>query len=254
MHLSSSFVGNLWLYGGFGFTDVWPNYGALNDLWKFNMASGEWTFVSGDYSVGNGVYGTRGVTSPSVLPGSRAASAMWVDASDQIYIFGGPGFDSVNGYIDGLNDVFKFDGTQWTWLNGSNTTASGAGKMPSLGLAKTFTSTNTPGGRTWGAASTQMGKSICYIYCGYGQLSYTDYDQAEMWAYDLASNQWACMGGCDSRLFSVYGTKGVFNSANNPGSRIGAGFAATPKNEIYLFGGSNRNFDPTAFGDFWKWK
>jgi len=39
--------GNLWLFGGFGFDSVSnePNY--LNDLWRFEPATGQWTWISG---------------------------------------------------------------------------------------------------------------------------------------------------------------------------------------------------------------
>lgn len=63
--------GNLWLFGGYGY-DSGGMLCFLNDLWKFNPATGEWAWISGvsttDYASGSsqqcksggshGVYGT----------------------------------------------------------------------------------------------------------------------------------------------------------------------------------------------------
>src|ERR1039458_3561341 len=53
--------GNLWLFGGTG-PDWSGRLGILNDLWEFNPANKEWTWLSGSYLVGEpGIYGTLGV-------------------------------------------------------------------------------------------------------------------------------------------------------------------------------------------------
>jgi N-acetylneuraminic acid mutarotase len=43
---------------------------------------------------------------------------MWVDAYDNLYLFGGFGHDSAGG-AGVLNDLWKWDGVNWTWLSGS---------------------------------------------------------------------------------------------------------------------------------------
>jgi hypothetical protein len=60
----TDFDGNLWLFGGRGYDgDV---LGYLNDLWRFNRATNEWTWISGDnFAYQPGIYGTKGV------PGGR---------------------------------------------------------------------------------------------------------------------------------------------------------------------------------------
>jgi hypothetical protein len=60
-------AGNVWLFGGFGI-DSANTLGALNDLWKFDPSTNEWTWISGGNTIGNscasyycglpGVYGT----------------------------------------------------------------------------------------------------------------------------------------------------------------------------------------------------
>jgi hypothetical protein len=60
--------GFLWLFGGYGYAATGFQSG-LNDLWKYDIASNEWTWVDGS-NAGNqiGVYGTQGVPAPSNIP------------------------------------------------------------------------------------------------------------------------------------------------------------------------------------------
>ena len=69
--------------------------GYLNDLWKYS--NGSWTWISGNKTVSVfGVYGTKGVPSPSNYPGSRYSPAASIDSLGSFWIFGGYGFDSVD--------------------------------------------------------------------------------------------------------------------------------------------------------------
>jgi Kelch motif len=81
----------------------------LNDLWVFNPNTGEWTWVSGS-SVADaaGVYGTRGFASASDVPGARGAASSWIDASGNLWLFGG----SDDGGSQSYNDLWKFTPAQ----------------------------------------------------------------------------------------------------------------------------------------------
>jgi len=61
-------AGKVWLFGGGSDQANWnPKY---SDLWKFDPATGLWTWVKGDNTSNNyGVYGTQGVTSAANNPG-----------------------------------------------------------------------------------------------------------------------------------------------------------------------------------------
>jgi len=49
-------LGNLFLFGGIGYAD--GSEGWLNDLWKYNIATNQWTWLKGDSMLNdNGVYG-----------------------------------------------------------------------------------------------------------------------------------------------------------------------------------------------------
>ncbi len=67
----------------------------MNDLWKYDPLINEWTWVSGNNTVGQlGVYGTRGIASSSNMPGARANSVSWIDSIGNLWLFGGRGFGS----------------------------------------------------------------------------------------------------------------------------------------------------------------
>jgi hypothetical protein len=81
--------------------------GYLNDLWRYSLSSGEWTWVSGGNGANAvGIYGTQGTVSASTVPGARQASNSWIDSSGYLWLFGGAGYGSAdNGY---LNDLWQF--------------------------------------------------------------------------------------------------------------------------------------------------
>jgi N-acetylneuraminic acid mutarotase len=132
--------GNLWLFGGLGF-DSNGAQGALNDLWEY--AGGLWTWVGGADTINaSGAFGTKGMAAPTNAPGARYASICWADPSGKIWLFGGQTFDSSGNPVF-LNDLWRFDGGQWTWVSGSNL-ANGSG---SYGTPGTAAVANLPGAR-----------------------------------------------------------------------------------------------------------
>jgi hypothetical protein len=100
--------GNLWLFGGTGINSS-GTLTILNDLWEFQVSSGQWVWINGSYN-GNlgGYYGTLSVLSTSNMPGSRVGASGWNDASGNFWMFGGSGYDaaSSNGR---LADMWKFN-------------------------------------------------------------------------------------------------------------------------------------------------
>ena len=103
--------GNFWLFGGDGLDSTgYFGYGPLNDLWKFNVAANEWTWVSGsDLSSQGGTYGVEGTPASANIPGGRYNSAAWVDPSGDFWIFAGWGLITpANGGSTTLNDLWRY--------------------------------------------------------------------------------------------------------------------------------------------------
>ena len=103
-----------------------------------------------------GVYGTEGTAAAANVPGGRNSANSWIDASGNLWLFGGLGCDA-SGTTGSLNDLWEFSATSktWTWQNGSNSVGAPQGGTggPSgvYGTEGTAAATNTPGGRDGGA-------------------------------------------------------------------------------------------------------
>ncbi len=135
--------GRFWLFGGEGL-DSNGNWGTLNDLWRFDPTTLEWTWMSGsDLKEYPGIYGTQGQSAPANAPGARQWPLSWIDPLDNLWLFGGVGYDSTGRY-GLLNDLWRYDPTsmEWTWVSGSNN------RDPSgiYGTKGTADPSNMPGG------------------------------------------------------------------------------------------------------------
>jgi N-acetylneuraminic acid mutarotase len=103
--------GNFWLFGGDGF-DGSGTIGWLNDLWEFNLATTEWTWMGGGstvpgmYGSNSGVYGTLGVPSVTNIPGGRYAALSWTDSSGNFWLSDGSDYGSTSASF--FNDLWKY--------------------------------------------------------------------------------------------------------------------------------------------------
>ncbi|MGH8299087.1 MAG: kelch repeat-containing protein [Steroidobacteraceae bacterium] len=159
--------GNLWVFGGVGY-DSTGALGYLNDLWEYSPASGMWTWVGGSNTVNaKGAYGTQGAAATTNVPGARAAAAAWTDASGNMWLFGGTGYDST-GTFGELNDLWEYSPSsgQATWVAGSNT-ANATGIYGTLGVAA---ATNVPGARDATASWTDASGTL-WLFGGEGYNS-----------------------------------------------------------------------------------
>jgi hypothetical protein len=127
--------GNIWIFGGFGLDSKGTSGGTgqigsvLNDLWKYDKGTGQWTWVSGsNVADQNGVYGTQGISNattnaaPTNIPGSRWGAMGWVNPDGNLFLFGGFGYGSQTTVPTGfLNDVWEYQLStgEWIWWKGS---------------------------------------------------------------------------------------------------------------------------------------
>jgi N-acetylneuraminic acid mutarotase len=266
--------GNLWLFGGWGY-DSAATFGVLNDLWKFNPATKQWTWMSGSSTVPNandtcqpGVYGTLGIASASNVPGGRQYAASWTDANGNFWLFGGPGCDSA-GTQALLNDLWKFNPStnQWTWMGGSSKALYTAYGSPGVyGTQGVASAANVPGGR-WvsGGWTDSSGNLWLFGGEGYDSVGARGYLN-DLWKFNPSTNQWTWVSGSSTLGTStcyepgvecsqpgVYGTLGQPAAANVPSGRRGAVGAIDANDNLWLFGGDNQVNDiDNPMNDLWK--
>jgi len=158
--------GNIWLFGGYGY-DSLGQAGVLNDLWKYSVASGQWTWVGGSNTVNStGVYVTQGVAATTNVPAARDSSVNWMDASGNLWLFGGEGYDTTAHAFRRLNDLWKYSPSSgsWTWIAGS----SGFDSQGSYGTQGVAAAANVPEARAaakgWMDAGGNMWLFGGYVY------------------------------------------------------------------------------------------
>ncbi|HPI88946.1 MAG TPA: kelch repeat-containing protein [Spirochaetota bacterium] len=246
--------GCLWLFGGQGY-DGSGSTGLLNDLWKYDPATGEWTWVSGsDARNQAGTYGTQGTGSTSNVPGGRYCSISWVDSTDMLWLFGGNGYNS-GGTYGMLNDLWKYDPAtgEWTWMSGSD----GVNEAGTYGTQYTGSTSNIPGARA-GGSSTWIDSSDClWLFGGTGVGTIDKGILNDLWRYDPATGEWTWMSGSGAvEQPGVYGTQGSGSAWNVPGSRRYSGYWIDSADTLWLFGGEG--YDSTGssgyLNDLWRYE
>ncbi len=159
-------TGALWLFGGYYWFSASAN-GRLDDLWKFDPVTGNWTWMKGSNTTNQpATYGTRGISDPANNPGARNYPDSWTDLTGTLWLFGGR---EPTGAGD-LNDLWKFDPatTHWTWIKGANT----ANQYGVYGEQAIPAANNTPGGRAYGfTAVDRAGALWLFGGSGYGANS-----------------------------------------------------------------------------------
>jgi|tagenome__1003787_1003787.scaffolds.fasta_scaffold20968785_1 hypothetical protein len=235
-------AGNFWMFGGyvaFNTTAFCPSAGAFNDLWEYT--GGQWTWVGGSPTPF-----TAGVYSGSAqVPGARYWSTGAVDpATGKFWMFGGYGFD-VNHSFGYLNDLWVFDPatTKWTFVAGSQTADP---KGVYSGTAA------IPGGRI-GANSWIDSSGNFWLFGG------DAFDSAgsagpmnDVWKFPLAGTTWTFVSGSTTNGSGPnFGTQGIPDVANVPGSRAFATSWQAPSGDVWVLGGER--LGGALYTDLWKY-
>jgi len=235
--------GDMWLFGGSGFDSAGTD-SQLNDLWRWDGIN--WTWVSGSNLASQaGVYGTKGVANAANIPGARQNSISWIDASGNLWLFGGFGNDGAGG-VSYLNDLWRWDGANWTWISGSNV-VNQSGVYGTKGVAN---AANVPGARQYSVSWIDASGDL-WLFGGNGYDSAGTSDWLnDLWRWDGAN--WTWMSGSDVvNQPGVYGTIGVANAANVPGARNAAVSWIDSSGDLWLFGGSVGS--TSVVNDLWRW-
>ncbi len=189
--------GNLYMFGG---THTYHSSYYFNDLWKFNINTKRWVWISGTNTSNQyGIYGTQGTTNATNMPGSREKGKTWTDSQGNSWLFGGKGYSASN--FGSLNDLWKYDVStnQWTWMKGSNV----AGQSETSAGLGVSDSNNTPPATINGLNWTD------------NSYNFWLYTNGAMWKFDTTTNNWIKLTNSAS---ANYGTIGVTSATNNPGS------------------------------------
>jgi N-acetylneuraminic acid mutarotase len=248
--------GNLWVFGGTGI-DANGVRSWLNDLWKYSMRNGIWTWVGGSNVVlARGIYGTKGAPSVENTPGARGGASAWTDASGRFWLFGGFGIDA-NSSPGGLSELWVYDpGTgAWTWVAGSNdVNINSAGIYGSQGVPSTG---NLPGGRAGASLQTDALGNV-WLFGAWGKDSVGAEQQLnDLWMRNPRTGAWTWTSG--SNVYGSpgsYGIKGVPSASNVPGARSGASMWIDSSGNLWLFGGSGYGTTGALnqyLNDLWKY-
>jgi len=238
--------GNLWLFGGYGIDGSGSTFGYFSDLWKFDGTN--WTWVSGSNTINAvGNFGTQGLAAPTNVPGGLSSAACWTDAGGNFWLFGGYGSNvGSSGFTYGhFNTLWKFDGTNWTWVSGSSTT-----DAPGVYGPKGVTdSSSVPGARV-AAASWRDANGNFWLFGGGGALQFSD-----LWMFD--GTNWTWISGADTgNQPGSFGTENIADAGNLPGGHSGAASWIDSQDNLWLFGG--QGYDGTGtpgfLNDLWRYQ
>ena len=112
------------------------------------------------------------------VPGARQFSSGWIDASNNLWVFGGQGYDSA-GHFGYMNDLWQYNptGGTWTWVSGSSTIAA----LAVYGTIGVAAAGNVPGARDYsnawidspaicgssaGSRTTRRARKASWTICG----------------------------------------------------------------------------------------
>ncbi|HEY3973142.1 MAG TPA: kelch repeat-containing protein [Candidatus Sulfotelmatobacter sp.] len=212
----------------------------------------EWTWENGPNVVDQiGEYGTLGLASSSNLPGARYWSVSSGDPSGNFWLFGGYGYDSL-GTVADLNDLWEYMPStgQWVSMGGAKVAGVGGtyGTLASAGLS------NMPGARDSAVSWTDASGNF-WLFGGHGYDSTRSPGNLnDLWEYNPSAG-WTWVSGADVvNQSGIYGTQGIADAGNVPGSRYSSISWVDKKGNFWLFGGLGYDSASTVgyLNDLWK--
>ncbi len=253
--------GNLWLFGGFGYDKNGVN-GFLNDLWKYDVATGQWAGMKGsDVVNGYGTYGGQGNAHPNYRPGARYRPVCWTDTEGRFWLFGGYGY-ATSGATAGLNDVWMYDPNPGSAFSGNWAFMKGTSLRNEEGVfgmqgepATANRPPNLSGAVGWADASGNL-----WLF---GGLFYPDVGSPipskrnDLWRFDIENRRWTWMKGTAvTNAAGVYGTMGNGTNSTRPGARFVAHAWTDAQGRFWLFGGHGYGVSSATDGflqDLWRY-
>ncbi|MGG7666649.1 kelch repeat-containing protein [Dyadobacter sp. BHUBP1] len=225
---------SLWLMGGKQFSDT--EY--LYDLWKYNTRNNTWVRISDATKTNVSSVWSKNARNPEPgnIPGSRAASATWVDKDGRFWLFGGISRNYAKPSEDLYNDLWMYEPSTmtWTWVAGNNI-ANYKGIFPS----KENPQPPGPSARSYSAAWYEKEGHKLWLYAGIG-IDSTGKDVgalADLWSYDITSSTWHFVSG-STKLYAR--SEGDEDYLSYPGYRSHSITWKDKNGKFYLYGGQNK--------------
>lgn len=240
----------LWIFGGFPRSDLWSVkiigltnqtinlsraianidyerrfYCPLDVISYLNPVSVSSSFVRQGVNETNffGNYEVKGVPSQSAFPSGRSNAEAWYDRNNTLWIWGG-----YNIWPNVQNDLWKYDGKNWTWV---------AGSSPNGNI-----SIDSPPPR-FGATLSLDSAGNAWIFGGQSG----DQILSDLWAFN--GTGWIMV--LNNRIMN-HGIKGIANCSYHPGPRVNAASWIDSEDNFYIFGGKYDNLSPLVMNDLWK--
>jgi hypothetical protein len=201
---------SLYLFGGAIFQSVPYSHDLqplnnFNDLWQFDFATQQWTWISGSSSGNTGASSSGG---QYTYPQSLSESASCLDENGNLYLYGG--YSSPGGTHQS-NSFWKFDGSNWTLLSGDPDNPNNAnGSLP---------------GALAGAQLSAMNGKI-YLIGGGGTSSST---------YVWNGSNWSLHKSCSNSNGTL---QAAYDADACPGELISFSASCRWNGESYFYGGT----------------
>ena len=213
---------------------------------------GEWTWISGDnYFQSAGHYGIQGIPDTANYPPAVYEPCDWQDQQGNFWVFGG----FCSHFNRDMGDLWKYNPStnEWTWMKGIGVIPSGSdtGHYGTMGVSSLL---NRPSGRGWGTPSWSDNNGNFWLFCG-------DNNSADLWKYNIVSNDWTWMQGTPwsywwNPTYPHHGTFQVPDTMNTPGNRAEVAASWTDNNgNLWLFGGAAKDsiVSQAVYNDMWKY-
>jgi N-acetylneuraminic acid mutarotase len=263
-------AGNLWLFGGFGF-DANGDVGNLNDLWRFDLSSNQWTWMGGNSSLPclntaadqcwdqPAVYGTFGTPAAGNNPGGRSESTGWTDRNGHFWLYGGFGRDARDNECY-LNDLWEFDPSinEWTWRGGYTGCPSVLAGWPGVYNSQGVPAPENNPWSLYYASSWADSSGNLWLFGGMGEDLYaTAWYMNDTWQFSPSTNEWAWMSGTSTGV-GEYGSMGVWSLSSTPGGRKSSASWTDKDGNFWLLGGAGLAYGSTSgtglLNDLWEFK
>lgn len=240
--------GNLWLFGGEGFTYLDPNAQSfpLSDMWVYK---GTQNYFGGD-SVQNFWTNMLPPNANSPVPSNRTGAVTWTDAAGDLWLFGGQ-----DAFLNFLNDLWKYNIASNTWtLVNVGVTLNGT-----YGTQGTPSTSNLPGARWGSSARLDPATGLVWLFGGQGFAATGNAPGLlnDLWTYNTGTTAWTWVAGSNIlNQAGNYGTLGTASATNAPGGRETSAAWIDTSSNFWIFGGFDLDSkgNPAALNDLWEFK